>query len=342
MSQINNSSNYFTTVFYFLRSTYFLAITGLILLSPLLVSAHTRWFAEGEIAPHVTSEPTGLYLFVISLIGLFIIGAAVVVERQGVLSLSFLHPTGPHVFARAAATFTMVAGAFFMIAGTHEYLFSPNLTSESGVPMVVIMSQFAIGLMFLLGVFARVGALLLGLLWVVGLYFSGTEAMIEDIWVLSIVFFILTIGNDYFRIISMRAIKPFTYGLKKYALGVLRIGTGVTLLTLGFSEKILRPELGINFLAQHDWNFMSGFGFSDYLFVLSAGSVEALLGILLILGVMTRLTALVIAIIFITPLFILGPIELTGHLPHFVAVFVILLFGAGEHFRILSSIKKDN
>jgi len=164
--------------------------------------------------------------------------------------------------------------------------------------------------------------------------------MIEDIWVLSIAFFILTIGNDYFSITSVRAIKPFTYGLKKYSLGILRIGTGVTLVTLGFSEKILKPELGLNFLAQHDWNFMSCLGFSDYLFVLSAGSVEALLGVLLILGVMTRVTALVIAIIFTIPLFILGPIELAGHLPHFVAVFVILLFGAGEHFRVLSSKRK--
>jgi uncharacterized membrane protein YphA (DoxX/SURF4 family) len=312
-----------------------LATVGVILTIPAFVSAHTRWFAEGEILPHISSEPTGLYLFSIAVVVLLIIGAGVMLERSNILKLSFFRPSAYDAFNRAAATFTMVTGAFFMIAGTHEYLFSPNLTVESGVPMLLIMAQFAVGLMFLLGIFARVGAVLLGVLWVAGLHYAGLEPMIEDVWVLSILFFIMAIGNDYFSILSVRSIKPIVQRLNSYALPTLRVGTGITLLTLGFSEKILRPELGLNFLSQHDWNFMSCLGFSDYLFVLSAGSVEALLGILLILGIMTRLTAIVIAIIFTIPLFILGPIELAGHLPHFAAVLMIIIFGPGKHFRLL-------
>jgi len=152
MSPINNISNFFTSILASIRPSHMLGVPGLIFSAPLLASAHTRWFAEGEIAPLVTTEPTGLYLLGCAIVVLFVIGLAIVFERKGILSLSFLHPSGPHVFARAAATFTMVAGAFFMIAGTHEYLFSPNLTSESGVPMFLIMVQFGIGLMFLLGI----------------------------------------------------------------------------------------------------------------------------------------------------------------------------------------------
>ncbi len=314
------------------------ALTGCMLMVPFLVSAHTRWFAEGELAPYVTSEPTMLYLAIWALIALALVGVGIFFERRDILSLSFLLPRASHAFSRAAATFSMVAGAFFMIAGTHEYLFSPNLSQHVGIPTFLIILQFVVGLMFLVGVYARIAALILGALWVAGFFVAGLEAMLEDIWVLSTALFIFIMGNDYFSIVSVRAFEPYVRHLKPYALPILRIGTGTTLLVLGFSEKILRPEFGINFLRQHDWNFMHllGFsGYSDYLFVLSAGSVEAILGLILILGIATRLNVFVLAGFFTIPLFILGPIELAGHVPHFAAAVLILLFGAGEHFKVV-------
>jgi uncharacterized membrane protein YphA (DoxX/SURF4 family) len=77
-----------------------------------------------------------------------------------------------------------------------------------------------------------------------------------------------------------------------------------------------------------------GFPYSDYLFTLSAGATEAVFGLLLILGTVTRLNSLVIAVFFSIPLFILGPIELTGHMPHFAAIVILLLFGAGQEWKI--------
>jgi uncharacterized membrane protein YphA (DoxX/SURF4 family) len=80
--------------------------------------------------------------------------------------------------------------------------------------------------------------------------------------------------------------------------------------------------------------------YTDYLFTLSAGTMEALFGLIFILGVVTRLNALAIAIFFSIPIFILGPIELAGHLPHFCAVVLLLLFGSGEHFKAAYPISK--
>lgn len=311
---------------------------GALFVLPVFSYAHTRWFLDEPVFPLVTSEPTQLYLLILAAAALGIVGVGIMLERRNMVSLSFLYPRASHAFTRAAATFSMVAGTFFMIAGTHEYLFSPNLSHESGVSMYLIMAQFVIGLMFLLGIFARVGALILGALWVFGLLVIGIEPMFEDVWVLSTALFILIMGNDYFSIISVRAIEPYVRKWRPYALPLLRIGTGTTLLILGFSEKILRPEFGIHFLQDHPWNFMQLLGvtgYSDYLFVLSAGAVESLFGLVFILGIMTRLNALVVAIFFSIPLFLLGPIELAGHVPHFAAVIMILLFGAGEHFKII-------
>jgi uncharacterized membrane protein YphA (DoxX/SURF4 family) len=223
-----------------------------------------------------------------------------------------------------------------LIAGTHEYLFSPNLTVVAGVPFALIAAEMAIGLAFLLGIGTRISAIVLGLIWISSFYFTGWVTALENIWVLSTAAFIAVMGNDYFSLIGSSMLKTKLAPFKAYGLSMLRIGTGVALVVLGFSEKILTPEFGLNFLMQHDWNFLQliGLNYSDYLFVLSAGLVEILFGLVFILGILTRLNALVATIVFTIPLFILGPIELAGHLPHFAAIILLLLFGSGGKFLL--------
>ncbi|MCD5380979.1 MAG: DoxX family membrane protein [Candidatus Pacebacteria bacterium] len=303
---------------------------------PALASAHTRWFLDGEPAPLQITEPTALYLGIWAAIAAVVVGIGIYLHQRNLWRLSFLRPKAGHAYERAASTFTMVVGAFFLIAGTHEYLFSPNVSYESGLPYVLIVAQISIGLALMLGIMTRVAAIALALVWLCSLFFTGWVAALENIWVLSTAAFIAVMGNDYFSLVSSSALRDKFQMYKEYALSFLRLGTGFTLLTLGFSEKILNPEFGINFLAQHDWNFMQslGFEFSNYLFVLSAGAVESLFGLVFILGVVTRLNALIVAIVFTIPLFILGPIELAGHMPHFAAVVLLLLFGSGGHFLL--------
>jgi len=148
-------------------------------------------------------------------------------------------------------------------------------------------------------------------------------------------------GNDYFSLISFSYLGKTIGKYKKYALSLVRVGTGITLVILGLSEKIFAPEYGLHFLQIHPWNFMQqmGLNYSDYLFTISAGSVEVLLGLIFILGVVTRINALVTTIIFMIPLFLLGPIELAGHIPHFAAVILLLLFGNGGHFTVFKTYK---
>lgn len=309
------------------------------ILMPAAAMAHTRWFATEELAAYQTNEPTGLYLTGWAVICAVIIGIGFWLEKRGRFQLTRLMPQVPHAFDRAASAFTMITGAFFMIAGTHEYLFSPNLAHESGVPMVFIMLQFVIGLAFLLGIYARLAAIALAALWLLGIPTLGVLPMLEDIWVFSTAAFVFVMGNDYFSLVSFRAVAPFAHRYRAYAMPILRIGAGATLFILGFSEKILHPEFGVNFLSQYHWNFMAlaGLQYSDYLFTLSAGAVESLFGLVFLLGIVTRLNAFVVAAVFSIPIFILGPIELAGHLPHFAAVVLLLLFGAGNHFKLVRS-----
>jgi uncharacterized membrane protein YphA (DoxX/SURF4 family) len=312
-------------------------------LVPTLALAHTKWFAEGDLPPLTTNEPTGLYLGVWAAVLLAIVLCGVYIEKHKWFTFSFLQPVKPHVFERAASTFVMVTGTFFLIAGTHEYLFSPNQTIEAGIPMALVIIQILIGFAFLLGIASRVSGIVLALLWAVSIQYVGLLAALENIWVLTTAIFITLMGNEYFSIISFSSLRTIVAPYKKYALSILRLGTGVTLMVLGLSEKILAPELGTNFLSLHHWNFMHELGlpFSDYLFTLSAGSVELLFGLIFVLGIATRLNALVVAVVFSIPLFILGPIELAGHLPHFAAIVLLLLFGNGGHFTFFSHLTRN-
>jgi uncharacterized membrane protein YphA (DoxX/SURF4 family) len=317
-------------------------VSLLVFIVPQVTTAHTRWFAHEELLPYKASEPTGVYLGVWAIVAAAAVGIGYWLERRGYLSLKFLQPRAAHSFDRAASAFTMMAGAFLMIAGTHEYLFSPNLGIEHGIAPVFIYVQFIIGLAFLLGIYARLAAMLLAALWFIGIPVIGVVPMLEDIWILSTAAFVFIMGNDYFSLVSFRAVAPLAHKYRSYALPLLRLGTGATLLILGFTEKILHPEFGLNFLRQYDWNFMAlaGLPYSDYLFTLSAGAVESLFGLVFILGIVTRFNALVVATVFSIPIFLLGPIELAGHLPHFAAIVLILLFGAGNHFMLVQPTKR--
>lgn len=320
----------------------FLLLLGLCL--PSTTFAHTRWFASDDLPKLITHEPTMWYLGVCG-IGAFVTTLlAIYLHQHGFVRMKWLKPQAEHVYERAAATFAMVTGAFLLIAGTHGYVFSPNLVIGTGAHPVFIVLEIVIGIAFLVGIATRTAAILLMVLWLMTFFTAGFVATIENIWVLSTAVFIAIMGNDYFSLLGWSFFKRKMQRYKPYALSLLRLGTGLTLLILGFSEKILVPELGMNFLNQFNWNFMQllGFNFSDYFFVLAAGTVESLLGLIFVLGVVTRLNALVAIIIFMIPMFILGPIELAGHMPHFAAIILLLLFGNGGHFLMVKKYKDAN
>ncbi|MEO1464467.1 MAG: hypothetical protein AAFU82_19545, partial [Pseudomonadota bacterium] len=79
----------------------------------------------------------------------------------------------------------------------------------------------------------------------------------------------------------------------------MRIWTGISLVALAVGEKLALSALGQVFVAQYQWNFMQALGFDvfdDRLFVLSAGMVEAVIGIVLILGTTVRLAVLALSV----------------------------------------------
>ena len=309
-------------------------------LSPFFASAHIKWFIDEKTAPKTElDENYFLYLIIWTAIAVFIILCATLLEiylpkiKQ---STAYLINSNKH---KAASLFSLLIGVFFIIASLKGFLFSPDIGNINKLDYLMILIEAIIGFSFIFGASVRTGSIALISLWFLTFVYAGTIEAFANIWVLGAGIFTLIYGREYFKV-SRRKVFLNKHFLKyeDYAIPILRFLVGFDLLFLGISEKILRPELGMAFLETHNWNFMQNMGFewfSNYLFVMSAGAVESILGIIFMLGIVTRLNALTVALFFSIPPFFMGISELTGHLPLVIIIILFLIFGSGNKLKII-------
>ncbi|MEX0931768.1 MAG: DoxX family membrane protein [Candidatus Paceibacterota bacterium] len=305
-------------------------------LTPLLASAHVKWFAEpvGYVRPYeITDVPVTIWIisiFAIVLLGVYLD------KKLKVPSwiLSHLTRLAPVALSLASVGF----GLAFLIFSYNGFIFAPNLPAEGTLGTALIALQALAGVMFLFGIHERVGALLLIVLFGLGVKEFGSHEMIDTLEMLGFAVYALIIGRPRWHLVETKWIQPYVHKLRPYGLPLLRVGTGLNLMVLAFTEKIFAPELTQDFLAHHPWNFMQALGFesfTDYWFAFSAGMGEFIFGLFFLLGLVTRLTTLALAGFLLTTLVLLGPIELIGHLPHFSIAIALLFLGAGSRFTLL-------
>jgi hypothetical protein len=118
--------------------------------------------------------------------------------------------------------------------------------------------------------------------------------------------------------------------LARYAVPVLRVALGFALAVVAFTEKLWNIPMGLAFLSEHHFNFFPYIGMSgidDTRFLVIAGTVELLVGLMLISGAYVRLVIVVTLIPFNLSLPFLGWRELVGHLPTYGILALLLLWG---------------
>lgn len=307
---------------------------------PVTTSAHVKWFAESEgyVRPYSFHDTPVL---VWALVTLLLIALGVWLEKKIGVPMwlkKHIETLAPIALSLASIGF----GLAFIIFSLNGFIFAPNMLAHGTVGTFLLAMQFVAGLMILLGLYERVGALLLIVLFGAAFKEYGMSYMMDTLEMLGFAIYILLIGRPKWHLLEARWLESLTHRAHVYGVPLLRVGTGLNLFILGFSEKILAPELTQNFLTHYDWNFMHHIGlswFTDYWFAFSAGVVEALFGIFLILGLVTRTTTIALAVFLATTLILLGPVELMGHLPHFSIAIVFLVMGAGSRLRFIRSVR---
>jgi hypothetical protein len=329
-----------TANFRYRRQLQFAAAVGsLSLAMPVLaVSAHERWFVPNDEQPGTDWGA----LFSLPVLLAVLAGAATIgflrwlQQRLG----DPLWPR-PAFFQRmepsAAAILGVQSAVTLIFEASRLDLFAPNIElPENAVGVMLAILAVIAAFSFITGVLARWGAILIGLLWLSCFAFvPPIEVFEQTIW-LGIAVYLAAVGRGVVRIDiagyeEEEDRSKLTDRLLPWALPALRIATGVTVLVLAFSEKLLNVQLGELFLDEYPkFNVLGWAGiewFTDERFVLLIGIIETMAGCALIAGYLPRLVILGLWIPFNLGIAFLPPQELIGHLPILAAMYVLLVRG---------------
>ncbi|MDB5078451.1 MAG: hypothetical protein JWP00_375 [Chloroflexi bacterium] len=222
-----------------------------------------------------------------------------------------------------------------LVNGFQLQLFAPNLKmTPSLLSGALSLAEFLIALALIYGAFTDLAALGLIGLYAAGLVlgpFIGIQPifLLEHLFLVGIAFFLYVFGRGPFSVDALleRKTRP-NRRMVRYALPVLRWTTGLSLILLALTEKLLNPALAEYFLANKiDFNLGGSIGISDLWFTYLAGIVEFTFGVLLISGALPRLVVMVAWVPFNLTLPFLGWVELAGHLPVYGIMLVLLILG---------------
>lgn len=304
-----------------------------LLIDPAL--AHVRWFTDPK-DPALVTFPlyslTDLPVLIWIGIGLFFVAVAVVLDGR----LPVLPIVNTKIRHDAMELMRILTGMSLLLTAYNGDLIAPHMTAYGNFGLVLVFLQALIGILLISNHFVHHAAILLVLL------LSGTMIQFGFVKAFEYINFI---GIALFLFFNHFPDEEVQQKLKPYSVDVLRIFTGIALVTLGVTEKLTGAMLGQSFLANFQWNFMPLLGFdwyTDQLFVLSAGAMEVVFGVILILGVVTRLNTLAIAgLMLISNLVFLltgdkesALTELVGHMPIIATAIILLLLGYGQRIKL--------
>jgi uncharacterized membrane protein YphA (DoxX/SURF4 family) len=309
---------------------------------------HERWFIDSAPFPLTWEGVTDPGALAAAGIAVVMAAAAAVLSRRrnpdpmpGPLglgaserSLSILYGSLPLILAVHLAV-TLI------VSGINVELFAPNLILrepgsmplQSPFAVVAAVLQIGVALALFYGAFTRAAALALVALWAAGVVYFGPVLLLEQAIVPGIALTLLITGRGPFAVdalLSARRGRPRLRRLHQ-AITPLRVGTGISLATLAFTEKLWNLPLGLAFLAEYPVNFLPALGIpvDDRAFLLAAGLVELLAGLMLITNTYVRLGIVVLWLPFNLTLAAFGWKELVGHLPIYAAMGVLSIWGSG-------------
>lgn len=320
-----------------------LGLAGIVCLAdarPLL--AHEKWFYQGEeyaieLAEAFRTLPLSLCLAVIVITTL----AWAVWKARGQHDLI----PGPEAFGATAdglRTFyswvPLILGIHTAIpllaSGLQSQMFSPNNDLSGAARYFVGVAQTGVALALFYGGMTRLAAIVLMLTWMLGIGLVGWEPMLENVHYLGLAAFFFLAGRGPYAI--DRLLFPVLESpdhFRRQALLAARIGLGVSLIVVAFTEKLANPTLAVRFLESHQLNFTPALGIplSDYHFAMCAGAVEFLVGLWLLLGIFPRVIILIAWLPFNMTLTIFNWVELVGHLPFYGMLAVFLTWDPKRH-----------
>lgn len=311
-----------------------LAVLMVYLLSTASVLAHVRWFYDSNVVVEnfVAYELTDPEVLLWIAIALAIVAASIVLDAM-LPVVRIVDSKTRHDFIEILRIFT---GMSMLLTAYEGAIIAPHLVAYGAFGTKLVFLQAIIGILFIANRFVRHAAILLIILHLGLTIQFGVLAALE---------YLIMVGIAIFLLINNLPTAELREQFKPYSVPILRIFTGISLITLGLAEKLFGAIMAESFLAANPWNFLPALGFdffTDRLFALSAGFTEVIFGVILVLGTTTRLNVLALSIVLLASniLFIIegnneaALVEFVGHMPIIGVALILLLLGAGQRWRL--------
>lgn len=316
----------------FLRVTIPIAI--LFLVCATAASAHVRWFVDSDatVENFVSYQLTDPEVLIWIALTLAIIAASILLDNA-LPRVRIVDTKTRHDFIEILRIFT---GMSLLLTAYEGAIVAPHLIAYGAFGTKLVFLQAIIGILLIANRFVRHAAILMIILHL---------GLAIQFGILSALEYLVMVGIAAFLLINNLPTLELKERFKPYSVDALRILSGISLITLGLSEKLFGALMAESFLAAYQWNFMPALGlefFTDRLFVLSAGFIEVIFGIILVLGTTTRLNVLALSAVLLASnvLFIIegnneaALVEFVGHMPVIGVALVLILLGYGQRWKI--------
>ena len=303
--------------------------------------AHEKWFHQGAREP--TNWQSALQLPTVGLIAGVIVTTILAALIRRRLASHHILPgpvalgADPEGITRFYAWVPVILGIHvalpLLVYGIQGRLFAPHLNLQGVWQYWLGLIQVGAAIALFYGGLTRLAAIGIGVAWLIGIGVFGFETMLENTHYIGFAAFFFLAGRGPFSVdrLLFPRLDPASH-MMRLAPIALRIGVGISLVTVAFTEKLANPRLAESFLQQHPLNFTAALGIpmSDATFALCAGSVELLVGLFVLLGLFPRLIILIAWLPFNLTLTIFHWVELIGHLPFYGALAALLVWTPEE------------
>ncbi|MDM5328462.1 DoxX family membrane protein [Neobacillus sp. CF12] len=279
-----------------------------IICSPLFADAHVKWFTEvtpeKEEIEHILSP---LFMTLTVLIAALL---AVLTQLLPILDKIPITKRIDTVLDshRKSSRYilkygTAIALLIQVLSGT---IFAPEFAIDNSI-IRILMWVTIILLLIPIHYATKVGALLLLALFIFQLSHSGLFHMLDYGFYLAIIG-VLLVGKTK---------------LEDWGFPFLYLGTGLSLCWVAV-EKWVYPAMSMDIIHEHA---VPTFGFPPGTFVVLAAFIEFVVGYLLVVGILNRLLAFVLTLIFISTTMLFGVTEIIGHLMIHIVLIIFIIEG---------------
>jgi hypothetical protein len=308
--------------------------------------AHEKWFIDEESYPADLSSaftPQAVW-YVAAALTLFLAAYALwrLRGRRSLLPGPELFGTRPRGRVRLYGLAPLILGVHLavplLIAGVSGSLLSPDVPLSGAWRYSLGLVQTGIALSLFYGGFARAASVALAGLWLLGAWVASPVAMLENAHILGFAAFFFLAGRGPLSIdrLIFPSLEPSSAMVRR-AVPALRVFAGVSFMVVAFTEKLANLPLALAFLERYPLNFTAALGLAitDTAFILTAGAVELVIGLLLVFGVFVRETIVVAWLPFNLTLTVFNWVELVGHLPFYGVMALLLVWLGSERDREL-------